>query len=157
MKEKEKIRSAEAIEKRRRLFESLATTGLLLLAIGLVAPFTSFDNQVLLWVFKCVFTLGALLYLAARIVGGTDPGDSMRVRRLHRLEIWAGICFIVAAGFWFYNSVRFKGFFSLAVMRDTVAFTLAGALIQIISSWMIASARAKQDKGTGADDNKTKK
>lgn len=139
-------RSPQEIEARRRKFEAMATTGLLLLAVGLVAPFTSMDNHVLLWIFKIVFSLGAVLYLVARIVGGSDPGDSKRLRRLHRMEIWAGICFVVAAGFWYYNSARFSGFFSLAVMRDTVAFTLAGAVIQIVSSWMIASARAKQQK-----------
>ena len=33
---------------------------------------------------------------------------------------------------------------SLAVMRDTVVFTLAGALIQIIAAWMIASQMKKE-------------
>ena len=33
----------------------------------------------------------------------------------------------------------------LAVLRDTIMFTLAGSLIQIIASWMIVS-RAKKEQ-----------
>lgn len=139
--------SAESRLRRLKACESVATFGLLLLAIGLVAPFTSLDNDTLIEVFKWIFAAGALMYTAARVVGGYAPDDSPRVRRLRRMEVWAGIAFCVAAGFWFYNGARFS-MMSLYVMRDTVVFTLVGALIQIISSWMVIYVRRKQDKGT---------
>ena len=59
------------------------------------------------------------------------------------MEVWAGVAFCVATFFWFYNTSRYP-YMSLAVMRDTVVFTLDGALIQIIAAWMIASQMKKE-------------
>lgn len=147
-KETDKGSMSAKREQRRKAFESAATFGLLLLAVGLVAPFTNLNDSTMLAVFKYIFSFGALVYTVARFAGGTDPGDSLRVRRLHRLEIWAGIAFCVAAFFWFYNAYKWRNYaFTLQVMRDTVVFTLAGALIQIISSWMMVSARRKEQSG----------
>lgn len=136
-------------ERIRRAMERTATFGLLLLAIGLVAPFTDHLNTAIMAAFKWIFGAGSLIYLAARIFGGTDPEASVRLRRLHRMEIWAGVAFCVATFFWFYNTSRYP-YMSLAVMRDTVVFTLAGALIQIIAAWMIAS-QMKKEGGNPAD------
>lgn len=127
-------------ERIRRAMERTATFGLLLLAIGLVAPFTDLSNTALLSAFKWIFAAGSLIYLLARIFGGTDPQASVRLRRLRRMEVWAGVAFCVATFFWFYNTS----------MRDTVVFTLAGALIQIIAAWMIAS-QMKKEGGNPAD------
>lgn len=135
------------------MFESAATFGLLLLAIGLVAPFTSLDNRVMLEVFKWIYTAGAALYLIARICGGYDPSDSLRVRRLRRLEVWAGVAFATAAFFWFYNAGRYAGFqMTLGMLRDTVVFTLAGAIIQIVSAWLII-ARKRKDENSEKSSN----
>ena len=147
--EKESIDPAKAAAKARRLraFESSATFGLLLLAVGLVAPFTSLDNETMLTVFKWIYASGALIYLVSRIAGGYDPTDSLRVRRLRRLEVWAGVAFGIAAFFWFYNGARNAGYpMTLQVMRDTVVFTLVGALIQIIASWMIVARKRKENQ-----------
>lgn len=134
-------------ERRRRASEACATVGLLLVCAGLVAPFVSFDNEVLLEVFKWVYMAGAVIFTVARLFNVNDPGDGVRVKRIRRMEGWAGICFCVGAGFWIYNAQRFGGIgFSLAVMRDTIVFTLAGALLQIISSWMLYYALKKQEK-----------
>lgn len=127
-----------------RTLEGSATFGLLLLAVGLVAPFTNFGNTMLGTVFKWVFAVGALIYTVARVIGSLDKGDSLRIRRLRRMEMWAGLCFCAGAFFWFYNASRNPGILTLAVMRDTVAFTLAGAVIQIIASWMIAARKKKE-------------
>lgn len=133
------------LDKRRRIAEAVSTAGLILLAAGLVAPFTYFENPVMISVFKWIFTAGAVTYAAARFVNVNAPGDSLRLRRLRRMEMWAGIAFCVAAFFWFWNGHRFAGMpFSLAVINDTIMFTLAGALIQIIASWLITS-RAKKE------------
>lgn len=140
--------STERSKKRLRAFESAATFGLLLLAVGLVAPFTSIDNSILLESFKWIFTAGAAIYLIARLCGGSDPDDSVRVRRLRRLEVWAGVAFSIGAFFWFYNASRYAGFpMTLGMMRDTVVFTLAGALIQIIAAWMIVARKRKDASG----------
>lgn len=137
------------LAKRRRIVEILSSFGLILVATGLVAPFAMLDNSVAIAIFKWIFCAGALLFTGARMVNVNAAGDSVRLRRLRRMEMWGGICFCVAAGFWIYNSIRFEGIvFSLPVMRDTVMFTMAGAIIQVISSWMI-SARMRKEQSEG--------
>lgn len=136
----------------RRLMEGTASFALILIALGLVVPFTNFDNQALTSVFKWVFSAGALIYTAARMVNVNEPGDGLRVRRLRRMEVWAGFAFCVAAGFWWYNESRFGGFaMSLKVLHETILFTLSGALIQIVSSWLIVSAIRKQREEAGKE------
>lgn len=130
--------------------DNLSLVGLLLLCVGLVAPFANIGSNLLLEIFKYVYTVGAVIYAVARMGNVNGPGDSLRLRRLRRMEMWAGFAFIVGAFFWFYNSARYPNIgFSLAVMRDTIMFTLAGALIQVIASWMIA-ARMKKEGGDQA-------
>ena len=133
------------IDAKRKRVEAAATFGLLLLAAGLVAPFANIENTQLARVFKYVFAAGALIYTAARLVNVNAPGDSVRLRRLRRMEMWAGFCFCVGAFFWFYKSVKYPEYgFTLGVVRDTILFTLSGAMIQVIASWMI-SARMKKE------------
>lgn len=63
------------------------------------------------------------------------------------MEFWAGVAFMVGAAFWFYQEGHLGKYAGiLAVMRDTIMFTLAGALIQIISSWMIMSQSKKEQQ-----------
>lgn len=137
-----------SLEKRRKYVESGATLGLLLVLAAMIAPFLEgLAGHTLMWA-KWVYAFGALLYTAARVVDVNAPGDSLRLRRLRRLEFWAGMCFIVGAAFWFYKERYFSGQIAgpLAVMRQTVAFTMAGAVIQIIASWMIAFRMKKETK-----------
>lgn len=125
--------------------EALSTAGLILVAVGLVAPFASLDNPAAVTIFRWIFSAGALIYTVARIVNVNAPGDSSRLRRLRRMEMWAGFCFIVAAACWFYNAAKNPGIMmSLPMMNETVVFTLAGAMIQIVASWLI-SAQAKKE------------
>lgn len=135
----------------RKAMEGTATFALLLVAIGLVGPFASVDSQVLMVMFKWIFTVGAALYLIARVVNVNEPGDSFRVRRLRRLESWAGVAFCIAAFFWWWNAARYGSVLTLRVLQETVMFTLVGAMIQIISSWLLVSAIRKQREGA---DNK---
>ena len=128
--------------------DNLSLVGLVLLCAGLVAPFANIGSETLLTVFKYVYAAGALIYAVARMVNVNAPGDSLRLKRLRRMEMWAGFCFILGGAFWFYNAHRFAGIaFSLPVMRDTIAFTLAGAIIQMIASWMISARMNKERKG----------
>ncbi len=87
------------------------------------------------------------VHIVARLVKVGAPGDSLRVRRIRRMEVWSGVCFCVGAAFWFYNSARFGAYgITLGILRDTILFTLAGALIQIISSWMLVFALESSTK-----------
>lgn len=152
---KKNLNDPQAAERRRKAFEGTATFGLLLLAVGLVAPFTNLQNGAMMSVFKWIFGAGAVIYTVARIAGGSDPDASLRMRRLHRMEIWAGIAFCVATFFWFYNTARMPGL-TLGMMRDTVVFTLAGAVIQIVAAWMMTSQRRKETEMKSGQNDKKK-
>ncbi len=141
---------------RRRQLEWVSTFGLLIIAIALVGPFASgMDNMSALTVYKWIYAAGALMYLLARLVSATYRDGSLRLRRLRRLEFWAGMCFAAGAFFWFYNEARFAAVFSagpLAILQNTILFTLAGAMIQVIATWMIASRLKKETGGEAAED-----
>ena len=64
------------------------------------------------------------------------------------MEFWAGISFGIATFFWFYSQYHVQEALGvnagiLAVMRNTITFTLIGAIIQIIASWLIYSQTKK--------------
>ncbi|MDE6548541.1 MAG: hypothetical protein K2L22_06055 [Muribaculaceae bacterium] len=134
------------LEAKRKYVEIASAIGLLLVLFAMMAPFfEGLIGRSMMWA-KWVYASGALVYTCARVVDVNAPGDSLRLRRLRRLEFWAGVCFIVGAAFWFYKLQYFSGLFAgpLAVMRQTVAFTMAGAVIQIVASWMIAFRMKKE-------------
>ncbi len=135
-----------SLESRRKYVEIAASVGLLLVLAAMVIPFFgNLLNWPMQWL-KWVYAAGALVYTAARVIDVNAPGDSLRLKRLRRMEFMAGVCFIVGAVFWFYKLSYFSGFYAgpLAVMRQTVAFTMAGAVIQIVASWMIAFRLKKE-------------
>lgn len=139
-----------ALEKRRRKVEATATFGLLLVCAALVAPFASAGDLKLLSIFKWVYAAGAVIFLIARVVNVNDPADSLRLRRMRRMEAWAGLSLCVAAFFWFYNEHRLGPVAgSLAILQETILFTLAGAMIQIIASWLVYNLAKKEASGKG--------
>lgn len=138
--------TSPSLEARRKYVEIAASVGLLLVLAAMVIPFFgNFLNWPMQWL-KWVYAAGALVYTIARVIDVNAPGDSLRLKRLRRMEFMAGVCFIVGASFWFYKLSYYSGFYAgpLAVMRQTVAFTMAGAVIQIVASWMIASRMKKE-------------
>ena len=138
-----------ALEKKRKYVEAVAALGLLLVLAAMMSPFLeSVAGHSMMWA-RWVYAAGALVYTGARVVDVNAAGDSLRLRRLRRLEFWAGVCFIVGGAFWFYKLQYYSGFYAgpLAVMRQTVAFTMAGAVIQIVASWMIAFRMKKESNG----------
>ena len=140
------ILDAAGLERRRRYVELGATLGLLLVLAAMVAPFVGvLSGHSVMWA-RWVYAAGALVYTVARVVNVNAPGDSLRLRRLRRLEFWGGMCFIIGGAFWFYKLQYYSGFAAgpLAVMRQTVAFTMAGAVIQIVASWMISYRMKKE-------------
>lgn len=145
---------ATKLAKRRNIVEILATVGLILIAIGLLAPFYDVENIRMLSIYKWIYAPGALLFTVARAINVNAPDDSLRVRRLRRLEFWAGFAFVIAAFFWFYNDNKYIGSMPgvylfvgpLKVLRETIMFSMAGAVIQLIASWMIAFRLRKEEK-----------
>lgn len=135
-----------ALEKRRKYVELAASVGLLLVLAAMMVPFFRSLPSAIGDAAKWVYAAGALSYTVARVVNVNAPGDSLRLRRLRRLEFWAGMCFIVGAAFWFYKLKYYNGLMvgPLAVMQQTVAFTMAGAVIQIVAGWMISSRMKKE-------------
>lgn len=137
--------SASERSRRFRLLEGWSSAGLLLIAVAVAGPFFCYSNAVALEVFKWGYLAGALLYTVARILAARIKGDSLRVRRFRRMEVWAGMAFCIGAFFWFFNAERFGAYgFGLKVISETVTFTLAGAVLQIIASWMLSSALRKE-------------
>ena len=133
------------LERRRKMVEICSTFGLILVAVGMLVPFAAIDNSSLIMAMKVVYAIGAVVYTVARMINVNSPTDSTKLKRMRRMEMWGGFCFILGGFFWFYNSARYPLIpFSVAVMRDTVAFTMAGAIIQVVASWMI-TARMKKE------------
>lgn len=151
MAKNKKELTPELAEKRRKKMEGIATFGLLMVAVAMLGPFMSFGYGGFDWmqVYKWIYASGALIYTFARLVSVNDPRDSLRLRRLRRLEFWAGMAFCIGAFFWFYNEKKFEGFpfvGPMAILKDVVAFSLAGAVIQVVASWMIAFRQQKEKK-----------
>lgn len=142
-------------EARLKKIENCATFGLILVCVGMAGPLFNLltaPSPVFMW----IFAAGALIFTIARLVNVADPADSLRLRRLRRLEFWAGMAFCIASGMWFYNSRRLGQFGgSLAVIRPTVVFALAGAAIQVIAAWLIYSAKKKEGHPSAPDDTST--
>lgn len=146
---------AVRLQRIRSRVEATAGFGLILVCAGLVAPFAAADNAFAMELFKWIFAAGALIFTVARMVNVNDPKDSMRVRRLRRMEMWAGFAFCFAAFFWFWNAHKLAGQgVTIHLLSETIMFALAGAFIQIISSWMLVSALKKQEKSSIVNDNR---
>lgn len=136
---------AKDIQKRRKLLENIALVGMLILAIALALPIFNLQTAAFAEPCKWIFATGAVIYLIARILNPVDDKESLRIRRIRRMQAWGGMAFIVSAAFWFYNEIRLSetaGF--LAIIHDTILFALVGAFIQIISSWMIYLRQKKE-------------
>ena len=86
-----------------------------------------------------------MAYAAARFTGSLGRDESFRVRRMRRLEFWAGVAFCIGAFFWFFNTRSFDGeTLTFRMLNETILFTLVGALIQIVASWMLSSQLRKE-------------
>lgn len=110
--------------------------GLLAIVAGVLIPIVTdnpFGNT-----FRYVYAVGAVLTLLARLFEPKAPKETpIRIKRLMRMEAWSSLLFCVAA---------FFAFYSAPLLRDWLAFTLAGAAIQIYSSLSISIIAAKQTR-----------
>ena len=151
-----------SLPKRRRMAEHTATFGLLLVCVALIVPFFNPANMALVSIFKWVYGAGALIFTIARVVAVNDPADSTRLRRLRRLEFWSGIAFVIGAFFWFYEESHLASLGPyvgvLAILRNTIMFSLVGAVIQLIASWLIVSqSRKEKEESNGLSNRKPRK
>jgi hypothetical protein len=96
-------------------------------------PFFLADNASAQTAFPWIFSAGAVLLLIIRLFT-PFRGTDLRLKRWHRIESWSAIFFCVAAFFLFWPEGQ---------LRDWLAFTLAGAVIQIITSIAIPLREAK--------------
>lgn len=124
--------------------ENTAAFGMLLICSGLLMPFFSITDPNALSPFKWIYSAGAFIYVLSRAVAASDPSFPAGIKRLKRMEFWAGVCFMVAAALWFYQEEHLGPMAGpLAVIRNTILFTLAGAVIQIIATWLIYAREKK--------------
>ncbi len=114
-----------------------APLGLLVIFLATLAPFFLAEQLWAQTAYPYVFSAGALWLLIVRIFS-PFKGKDMRLKRLHRIESWSAIFFCVGAFFLFYNPGQ---------LRDWLAFTLAGAALQIFTSLAIPAREAKLRKG----------
>lgn len=107
--------------------------GLVVIAAGVLIPIV--NNDPFGMTFRYVYSAGALLTLLARLFEPAPAQNTpVRIKRLLRLESWSALLFCVAAFFAFYSAPQ---------LRDWLAFTLAGAAIQIYSSIAISIIAGK--------------
>lgn len=142
----------------RRYTDNIATFGLLLVCVALLVPLINIFTPTFEMIMKWVYAAGALIYTLARVTDLAVKGESFRVRRLRHMEFWAGISFCIAAGLWFYHGNRLGGHYgmTLGVVRDTVVFTIVGAVLQIVASWLLSAQLRKEQKEQNKVQNQNK-
>lgn len=136
---------------RRKISETLASFGMVLIAVGIFLPLLNITGTGHLDIWVWVFMAGALMFWGGRCIPVSDDTESVKLRRLRRIEFWAGACFGVAAFFWFYNLHKFHGnpmIGPLTILRDPILFSLAGAVLQLIAAWMIYFRQRKEAKNS---------
>lgn len=118
---------------RPRLAAVGAPLALLVIFLATLVPFFLIEQQWAREAFPYVYSAGALALLLVRLFT-PFKGSDMRLKRWHRIESWTAIIFCVGAFFLFYNPHQ---------LRDWLAFTLAGAVLQAITSIAIPAREKK--------------
>lgn len=108
------------------------TVGMLLIVAGTLMPLFGTSGGSFRW----VYASGATILLISRIFA-PYTGEVMRLKRLYRLESWSALFFCIATFFMFYQP---------GIMRDWLAFTMAGGAVQTYTSLMIPRTVAKENK-----------
>ncbi|MDE6277787.1 MAG: hypothetical protein K2M06_06730 [Muribaculaceae bacterium] len=108
--------------------DGLATLGLIIFLVALTLP-----RWQPVEVYRWVAAAGALIILVSRIFTRYS-GSDLKLRRLLRIQLWSGIFFCAASAFLFIPG---------GTLRDFIAFTMAGAAIQIYTSIAIPRRRKK--------------
>lgn len=112
----------------------LLIVGLLMVAAGVMMPIIT--ENIFNDTFRWVYAAGAAVALIARIFQPQVPaGTPLRIKRLARLETWSTLLFCVGA---------FFAFYSAPILRDWLAFTLAGAALQVYSAIALSILQRKK-------------
>lgn len=118
-----------------KVMAGLVVLGMLMIVAAILIPLLTMSVQNP--AFRYIYAAGALFVLIGRVFS-PYRGANLRVKRLVRLEAWAAIFFCVGAFFLFYPPHN--------PVRDTLAFTLAGGVVQIYTSIMIPRARRRKSE-----------
>lgn len=119
----------------------LAPLGLMLVLLATATPFFLMHTAWALGAYPWVYGAGAVLLLAARLFTSRSTSDE-RLRRLYRLEKWSPILFLAALALLLYSMYTDP---THTTLRDWLAFTLAGAVLQVYTGFAIP-ARQRQTK-----------
>lgn len=114
----------------------LAPVALIIIFAATLAPFFLREQAWAQTAYPYVYATGAILLLIVRLFT-PYRGKDLKLKRWHRIESWSAIFFCAAAVFLFIPG---------AALRDWLAFTLAAAIIQLITSLMIPAREAKLAK-----------
>ena len=121
-------------DKRITLSNILVIVGLLMMAAMAVTPLLPSHNDINLELMRWIFTAGAIIVLAARLIG-IYRGPSLRLKRLHVILVFSGLLYCASA----------TTLFIMQRSNNWIAFLLAGLVVQLYASWMI---EREEKKGT---------
>lgn len=120
--------------KRTNLSGILVIVGLLMMAVMAVTPLLV-NHNINLELMRWIYTAGAIIVLAGRLVGAYR-GPSFRLMRLHVILIFSALLYCASASMMFI----FQG------TNNWIAFLLAGLIVQLYASWMIDREQQKEEK-----------
>ena len=115
----------------------LLALGMVMLVVSAAFPLLGVWPEGML-LMRYIFAAGAATVLAVRLTEVYE-GKDLRVKRLHSLERVSAFLYCVSAFLLFYYGNRLGG-------GDWIAFLLAGAIMQIYTSFMIQREEEKDAK-----------
>ena len=119
-------------DKRITLSNILVIVGLLMMAAMAVTPLLPSHNDINLELMRWIFTAGAIIVLAARLIG-IYRGPSLRLKRLHVILVFSALLYCASGSM----------MFILQGTNNWIAFLLAGVMVQLYASWMIDREQSK--------------
>lgn len=120
-----------------RLQGPALAVAMLMIAVAAAMPILGIAREHIM-ALRYVFAAGAALAFIVRLTETYD-GSNTRLRRLHRLERMSALLYCVSAFLLFFYGDSQGG-------KDWIAFLLAGAVMQIYSSYMIQYEQNKENK-----------
>lgn len=118
-------------DRRNKILNLVLAAGTTLLLLAAALPLFGVVNENVKW----LFAFAAAAVLLARI-GMVYRGKSVRIKRLHRIEIFSAVLYCLAAFTLFAPELNINIGQSWG-SQDWLAFLLAGAVLQIYASWII--------------------
>lgn len=104
----------------------LFNIGLICVMVGTALPLLRVDGAA----YRYIYCAGAVLALTGKLMRPVPKDIPFPVKRLMRVEVWGALMFCAGGFFMWYTSGAYGS-------MDWIAFTLAGAVIQIYTSIMI--------------------